>query len=100
MCHKQHSIAAKYRCMSSACDADPLPRLFVQAYEYYIEKYPDGPNKVLGFLSYDVLLNCQLDHIYTAWYFYALIGVLAASLMACTVTSQWPAVKVSPWAPD
>jgi cytochrome c biogenesis protein len=26
--------------------------------------YPDGPSKVLGFLSYDVLLGLQLDHVY------------------------------------
>lgn len=30
----------------------------------------------------------------SAWYFYGLIALLAASLMACTSTTQWPAVKV------
>jgi hypothetical protein len=29
-----------------------------------MESYPDGPDKVLNFLSYDLLLFLQLDHIY------------------------------------
>jgi hypothetical protein len=29
-----------------------------------MDAYPDGPHKVLNFLSYDVLLGLQLDHIY------------------------------------
>ena len=49
---------------------------------------------VLGFLSTDLLLTLQLDHIYSAWYFYALLGLLAASLAACTSTRQLPAIKV------
>lgn len=50
---------------------------------------------MLGFLSYDLLLNLELDHIYTAWYFYISLAWLAASLAACTWTRQWPAVKVA-----
>ncbi|GLC35607.1 copper chaperone [Pleodorina starrii] len=64
-------------------------------FEYYVTNYPDGPAKVLGFLTYDLLLALQLDHIYTADYFYLAIGLLAASLSACTYTRQWPAVKVA-----
>ncbi|GBF94854.1 hypothetical protein Rsub_08026 [Raphidocelis subcapitata] len=63
--------------------------------EFYMESYPDGPNKVLNFLTYDILLGLQLDHIYSAWYFYALIVLMGASLMACTTTTQLPAVKVA-----
>jgi len=36
----------------------------MQSYDYYIDAYPDGPNKVLNFLTYDLLLTLQLDHIY------------------------------------
>lgn len=148
--------------------------------EYYMEAYPDGPNKVLNFLTYDLLLGLQLDHIYrcaaaavrprcgaawlidgwldvvlcvllccvcfaawwrwsfvskcvgtcakqsnlirplnthptppppsntnntdhSAWYFYALMALLGASLAACTSTTQWPAAKVAQrwrFAPD
>jgi cytochrome c biogenesis protein len=49
---------------------------------------------VLGFLDYRLLLGLQLDHIYTAWYFYGSIALLAASLMACTYTTQLPTAKV------
>lgn len=49
---------------------------------------------MLGFLDYNLLLTLQLDHIYTAWYFYLSLGLLAASLSACTYTRQWPVVKV------
>jgi len=64
-------------------------------FDYYIENYPNVGPKVLGFLSYDVLFACQLDHIYTAWYFYITLALLGASLAACTLTRQWPAVKVA-----
>lgn len=36
----------------------------LQSYDYYIEAYPDGPDKVLNFLDYNLLLTLQLDHIY------------------------------------
>ncbi|EFJ49656.1 hypothetical protein VOLCADRAFT_41429, partial [Volvox carteri f. nagariensis] len=66
-----------------------------QSLDFYLTNYPDGPEKVLGFLTYDLILAFQLDHIYTADYFYLAIGLLAASLSACTYTRQWPAVKVA-----
>lgn len=56
--------------------------------------YPLDGSKVLGVLDYQLLLGLQLDHIYTAWYFYGSIALLAASLMACTYTTQWPTAKV------
>eukprot|EP00191_Tetraselmis_sp_GSL018_P011218 CAMPEP_0177606048 /NCGR_PEP_ID=MMETSP0419_2-20121207/17077_1 /TAXON_ID=582737 /ORGANISM="Tetraselmis sp., Strain GSL018" /LENGTH=167 /DNA_ID=CAMNT_0019100339 /DNA_START=118 /DNA_END=617 /DNA_ORIENTATION=- len=45
---------------------------------FYMQNYPDGPRKVLGFLSYDWLLGLQLDHIYTSSYFLALNLLLGA----------------------
>ena len=66
-----------------------------QGPEFYMDKYPDEVGrKVLGFLDYSLLLGLQLDHIYTANYFYFSLGLLAASLMACTYTRQLPTVKV------
>eukprot|EP00775_Hariotina_reticulata_P001288 gene1288-1629_t len=62
-------------------------------YDYYITNYPVDGSKVLGFLDYNVLLTLQLDHIYSAWYFYACIALLAASLMACTYTTQLPTAR-------
>ena len=62
---------------------------------FYMEKYPDeAGHKVLGLLDYELLLTLGLDHIYTANYFYLSLGLLAASLMACTYTRQLPTVKV------
>ncbi|GLI62081.1 hypothetical protein VaNZ11_004641 [Volvox africanus] len=63
--------------------------------DFYLTNYPEGPDKVLGFLTYDLILALQLDHLYSANYFYLAIGLLAASLAACTYTRQWPAVKVA-----
>lgn len=37
----------------------------------------------------------QLDRIYTAPYYLALLALLAASLAACSTTTQWPMVKVA-----
>jgi cytochrome c biogenesis protein len=79
--------------------------------EYYVQNYPlagggggedgggggggGGAGVVLGFLSYDLLLFLSLDHVYSASYFYALLALLAASLAACTATTQWPTAKVA-----
>lgn len=62
--------------------------------QYYVDNYPDGPDRVLGFLSYDLLFFLQLNHLYSAWYFYGLIALLGAQLMACSSTTQVPMVKV------
>ncbi len=70
------------------------PVCLQQSFDFYVENYPDGPGAVLGLLTYQRIMALQLDHIYTAWWFYALLGLLAASLTACTITRQWPVVKV------
>ena len=57
--------------------------------------YPDGANKVIGFVDWRLIQATQLDHIYTAGYFLGLLGLLGASLAACTATRQWPAVRVA-----
>lgn len=63
--------------------------------QFYIDNYPDGQSKVLGFLTYDWILTLGLDRIYTAPYFLALMALLAASLAACTTTRQWPTLRVA-----
>jgi cytochrome c biogenesis protein len=40
-------------------------------------------------------LACRLDHIYTTWYFLGLNALLAASLVACSNTTQWPSLQVA-----
>jgi cytochrome c biogenesis protein len=60
-----------------------------------VENYPEEGKKVLGFLSYDLLYFLQFDHIYTAPYFLGLLALLAASLAACTTTTQWPTARAA-----
>ncbi|KAI7839290.1 hypothetical protein COHA_006988 [Chlorella ohadii] len=66
-----------------------------EPYAYYAENYPEEGQKVLGFLTGRLIWALQLDHIYSADYFLLLLGLLGASLAACTATNQWPAVKVA-----
>ena len=66
-----------------------------QSLEWYAEHYPDLPGKALGVLDYKLIWALQWDHIYTADYFLALMATLAASLAACSLTQQWPMVKVA-----
>lgn len=61
---------------------------------WYFENYPDS-HPVLGFLSWQWILALGLDHVYTAPIFLGLLVMLAASLMACTSTTQLPIVKVA-----
>ena len=65
-----------------------------KSYSWYVENYPTE-NPTLGFLDFPVILDFGLDHIYTTWYFLGLLGLLGASLTACTVTRQWPVWKVA-----
>lgn len=62
--------------------------------QYYFEKYPED-NPAFGFLTWRWVLGLCLDHVYTAPYFLGLCILLAASLMACTTTTQLPMVKVA-----
>lgn len=63
--------------------------------DYYVTNYPSEGAKVLGFVTHDVIKILEWDHIYTADYFFLLLALLATSLTACTITNQWPAVKVA-----
>lgn len=60
-----------------------------------MQNYPDGDNKVIGFVDYHLIQQLQWDHIYTANYFLALLVLLGASLAACTSTRQFPMVRVA-----
>ncbi len=62
---------------------------------HVVQNYPDGPDKVIGFVDWQLIKALQWDHIYSANYFLALMALLAASLAACTSTRQWPMVRVA-----
>jgi cytochrome c biogenesis protein len=62
---------------------------------FYVANYPDDGPRVLGFVTYRLIEALQLDHLYSSHAFQALLGLLAASLAACTATTQWPAAQVA-----
>ncbi|KAL6774186.1 CCS1 [Auxenochlorella protothecoides x Auxenochlorella symbiontica] len=62
-----------------------------QSPAYYVEHYPLGQ----VWLPWPIILPLQLDHIYSAPYFLGLLGLLGASLTACTTTTQWPQARVA-----
>ncbi|CAM6106751.1 unnamed protein product [Calypogeia fissa] len=62
--------------------------------QFYFDSYPEE-NPMFGFLTWRVILGGSLDHIYTSWYYLGLLLLLAASLMACSTTRQFPIVKVA-----
>lgn len=61
--------------------------------EFYQEFYPDGKEKVLGFVTWKLILFLGLDHVYTSPLFYGTVVYLALSLVACTSTTQLPLLK-------
>ena len=61
---------------------------------WYVQNYPTE-TPAFGFIDYPLILDLGLDHIYTEWYFLALLAALAASLTACTFTRQLPVWRVS-----
>ncbi|KAK3268513.1 copper chaperone, partial [Cymbomonas tetramitiformis] len=65
-----------------------------KSFKFYIDNYPEEP-KVLGFVDYKFILDFGLDHLYSTPYFLGLVALLAASLAACSSTTQWPMVKVA-----
>jgi cytochrome c biogenesis protein len=65
-----------------------------QSIETYKLNYP-LTNKVLGFLSWDIILKFGLDHIYKTWWFLILILVFGISLLTCTFLQQLPSLKIA-----
>lgn len=62
--------------------------------EYYFQKYPED-NPVLGFFTWRWVLTFGFDHMFSSPIFLGMLVLLAASLMACTYTTQIPMVKVA-----
>lgn len=62
--------------------------------EFYFQNFSDE-HPVLGFLTWQWILGLGFDRIYTSPIFLGLLVLLAASLTACTSTTQLPIVKVA-----
>lgn len=65
-----------------------------QTLETYKLNYP-LTNPVLGFLTWDRILQLGLDHVYKTWWFFLLIFLFGFSLIACTFLQQFPSLKIA-----
>ena len=65
-----------------------------QSIEVYKLNYP-LTNKLFGFLSWEILLQFGLDHIYKTWWFLSLITIFGLSLLTCTFLQQFPSIKIA-----
>ena len=52
-----------------------------QSIETYKLNYP-LTNRVFGFLSWDIIINFGLDHVYKTWWFFLLIFLFIRSLFS------------------
>ena len=62
--------------------------------DFYQQNYPEHP-ALFGFLSYKVIQATELNHVYSAWWFLALLILFGASLTTCTFRRQLPMLKVA-----
>ncbi|KAF5178595.1 Cytochrome c biogenesis protein ccsb [Thalictrum thalictroides] len=65
-----------------------------EAPDYYFQKFPED-NPVFGIFTWRWILFFGFDHMFTSPVFLGLLVLLAASLIACTYTTQIPIVKVA-----
>nr|YP_009686321.1 c-type cytochrome biogenesis protein [Halamphora calidilacuna]QDR25053.1 c-type cytochrome biogenesis protein [Halamphora calidilacuna] len=65
-----------------------------QSIEIYKVNYP-LTNPVLGFLTWDIILQLGLDHVYKTWWFFLLMFLFGFSLISCTFLQQFPSLKVA-----
>ena len=65
-----------------------------QSVEVYKLNYP-LTTPILGFLTWDRILQFGLDHVYKTWWFFFLIFLFGFSLISCTFLQQLPSLKVA-----
>ena len=63
-----------------------------QSLAFYQQNYPQS-KPILGFITWQVLIFCNLDHIYTSYPFIALLFFFAVSLASCTLSVQFPVLR-------
>ena len=63
-----------------------------QNLNFYKDNYPEL-KPIFGFLTWKIITFLNLDHIYTSWWFIAVLVLFGSSLLACTFTTQLPSVK-------
>ena len=65
-----------------------------QSIEIYKMNYP-LTNPIFGFLSWDLILQLGLDHVYKTWWFLTLIFLFGLSLILCSFLQQLPSLKIA-----
>ncbi len=63
-----------------------------QGLAFYQENYPENP-ALFGFLTWKFILTVGLNHVYSTWWFLAILILFGASLTACTFTRQLIALR-------
>ena len=56
---------------------------------FYQENYPAN-KPIYGFIDWRIITTLEIDHIYRAWWFLALLIILGICLISCTITRQFP----------
>ncbi|KAI4295564.1 hypothetical protein L6164_035599 [Bauhinia variegata] len=65
-----------------------------EAPDFYFQNYPED-HPVLGFFTWRWVLTLGFDHMFSSPIFLGMLALLAASLMACSYTRQFPLIKVA-----
>lgn len=65
-----------------------------QLLEVYKTNYP-LTNPVFGILTWDRIIQFELDHVYKTWWFFTLIFLFGLSLISCTFLQQLPSFKIA-----
>ena len=60
---------------------------------FYQENYP-STNPIYGWIDWKLITNLGIDHIYTTWWFLGLLALLSICLISCSITRQFPIVKL------
>jgi len=65
-----------------------------QSIEIYKANYPIT-SPVFGVLTWDLIFQFGLDHVYKTWWFFTLIFLFGLSLISCTFLQQLPSLKIA-----
>lgn len=57
---------------------------------FFYQKNYATEKPIYGFVDWKFITFFGLEHVYTTWWFFLLLFLLAASLIGCTITRQFP----------
>ncbi len=60
-----------------------------ESVSYYQENYPSN-KPIYGFITWRLILNLGIDHIFQTWWFLFLLAIFGSSLSSCTFIRQFP----------